>query len=172
MTLVAEEAPTSLGGFVAILCCAAIFLVIALWPVVLLFVGYSRRKRILAELDVREAALRGLLTTTTSEFGPARATFLVTGSAVYAADAPAALIAQWHNVIGGSIESLRMQTEIARRLATVRALEQARAAGAKAVVNLRYQSAEIGSTQGQGNSQRGKAIVEMLAYGTAWIPAE
>ena len=160
------------GAITGLLCCVVVFLIVAVLPFVSFAVGYSRRKRILAELEVREAAVRGLLTTTTAELGPAQSTALVIGNTAYAADAPSTFAASWRKLIGGPMESLRLQTEIARRLATVRALEQAQRLGAKAVINLRYGSAEIGSMQGYGSQRSGKAIIEVIAYGTAWIPKQ
>ena len=88
--------------------------------------------------------------------------FLVMGSAVIATDYFKVFAAKLRTLFGGEMKSYVSLMERARRQAMVRMLEQARAQGARAVWNIRY---ETSTTQGQQKKKPGG--VEILAYGTA-----
>ncbi|MGH3736574.1 MAG: heavy metal-binding domain-containing protein [Micromonosporaceae bacterium] len=154
------------GAVFGILCCALSPLLLAVLPFV---IGYSRRRRTMEDVAAREARVAHLVTANTAALGEVRRTVLVIGNVAYAADAPSVWAAGWRNLVGGSMESLRTQTDLARRLATVRALEQAAHAGAAGVVNLRFETSELNSSRGR---QQGTPIIEILAYGTAWLPVD
>ena len=92
--------------------------------------------------------------------------FLVSGSAVISIDYFKRLLAQLRNVFGGRVKSYESLVDRARREAILRMKEQARAKGAKAVVNLRLETSTIGR-----NANRKKTVgsVEAMAYGTAIV---
>lgn len=81
---------------------------------------------------------------------------LVSGSTVRAKHVGRDILAGFKNVIGGELKSYTQLLQEAREEAVQRMLEQARALGANAVVNVRFSTSSI--TQGAS---------ELFAYGTA-----
>ncbi|MCA9244821.1 MAG: heavy metal-binding domain-containing protein [Phycisphaerales bacterium] len=88
---------------------------------------------------------------------------LVMGQAVIANDYFKTVAASLRNIVGGEMKSLETLMTRARREATLRMLESARALGATEVWNVRYDTSNITS----GNSKNPAASVEVLASGTA-----
>lgn len=87
---------------------------------------------------------------------------LVTGEAVIATDYFKVFVASLRNLFGGRVRSYETLVERARREAIVRMLQQAQAAGANVVWNVRVETATI-----QGKQQGKSGGIEILAYGTA-----
>ena len=91
---------------------------------------------------------------------------LVSGSVVVGSDFFRLLIATLRKVVGGNYRSYENMLERARRHALVRLKQQARAQGASMVFNVRFSTSRI------SDSRQGEAAqVEVLAYGTAYVPA-
>jgi len=87
---------------------------------------------------------------------------LVTGEAVIATDYFKVFVASLRNLFGGRVRGYETLVERARREAVVRMLQQAQAAGANAVWNVRVETSTI-----QGKKQGKSGGIEVLAYGTA-----
>lgn len=83
---------------------------------------------------------------------------LVQGSTVRAKHVGKDIMASLKNIVGGELKGYTELLQEAREEATNRMLEQAKATGANAVLNVRYSTASI--TQG---------AAELLAYGTAMM---
>jgi uncharacterized protein YbjQ (UPF0145 family) len=89
---------------------------------------------------------------------------LVTGAVVISEDVWKRFLARLKALVGGNIKSYETLMDRARREACLRMLEDAKARGADAVMNVRYDSADIGSMSAQRSSPLG---VEVLVFGTA-----
>lgn len=83
---------------------------------------------------------------------------LVQGSTVRSKHIGKDLLAGLKNIVGGELKGYTELLQEARQEATDRMLEQAKSAGANAVLNVRFSTSSI--TQG---------AAEMLAYGTAVV---
>ena len=92
-------------------------------------------------------------------------TFLVNGSVVISVDYFKRFVAGLRNIIGGRVTPYETLIDRARREAILRMKEEARASGADAIMNIKYEMCSI--YKGRRN-QIGS--VEALAYGTALIP--
>lgn len=129
--------------------------------VVGLVFGRSRERAHIRELDAREAAAASIvvtdLRTAPPRVHPRRAAY-VSGSAVIATDYFKTIAAQLRAIVGGEVKSLGTLIDRARREARLRMIEEARAGGAVAVINVRIETSEIG-----GNTP----MTEVFAYGTA-----
>lgn len=86
---------------------------------------------------------------------------LVQGSTVRSKHVGKDLLAGLKNIVGGELKGYTELLQEARQEATDRMLEQAKSAGANAVLNIRFSTSSI--TQG---------AAEMLAYGTAVVVEE
>lgn len=87
---------------------------------------------------------------------------LVVGSVVISSDYFKTFIAAWMNLFGGRIQVYETLLERGRREAILRMKEDAIAWGASRIVNIRLETAEIGTGE-QGN---GLVALEVIAYGT------
>lgn len=92
---------------------------------------------------------------------------LVSGSVVISVDYFKRFVAGLRNLVGGRLSSYETLLDRARREAVLRMKEQAVAAGACAIYNVRLETAAITNYSGQRQST---AAVEVVAYGTAIIP--
>lgn len=92
---------------------------------------------------------------------------LVTGSVVISIDYFKRFISVLRNLVGGRVTSYESLIDRARREAVLRMKEQARDMGANLILNAKFETASIYQGRGQ---QIGS--VEVLAYGTAMIPAQ
>ncbi|MEJ2642927.1 MAG: YbjQ family protein [Desulfosarcinaceae bacterium] len=90
---------------------------------------------------------------------------LVLGSVVISVDYFKRFLAALRNLFGGRVTSYETLLDRARREALLRMKEQAQAAGAKLVFNVKYETSSI--SKGRKNTI---GSVEILAYGTALIP--
>ena len=86
---------------------------------------------------------------------------LVQGSTVRSKHLGKDIMAGLKNIVGGELKGYTELLQEARQEATERMIRQAQAAGANAVLNVRFSTSSI--TQG---------AAEMLAYGTAVVLAE
>lgn len=152
-------------GSLCCLLCVALPLGIPLYALVM---GFRRRRATQQVLTDREPQLAHLLQLSTEVPDHPGPTTLVHGSVAYAADFPSRWATSWRNVAGGHAVSLNEQIDMARRLATVRMLEQAAAQGAVGVANVRLETNHIDMSSGSQGQQA--MIIEMLAYGTALLP--
>lgn len=158
------------GVLVGTLCCLLVAGVPALLPLYALVVGFRRRKALQELLATREPRLAHLLQLSTEVPTHPGPTALVHGSVAYAADLPSRWATGWRKIVGGHARSLNEQVDMARRLATVRMLEQAAAQGAVGVANVRLETSHIDMNSGSRGQQA--MIIDMLAYGTALLPAD
>ncbi|MEL6210540.1 MAG: heavy metal-binding domain-containing protein [Pseudomonadota bacterium] len=127
--------------------------------------GYLERRHF-RQIAARERALRGFMVMTFDrlpEDQVAREATLITGSVVVSLDYFKRIIAGLRAIVGGRVKTYEPLLDRARREAMLRLLEQARAAGFDAVINVRLQTSRIASARGD----QGTAGVEMLAFGTA-----
>lgn len=90
---------------------------------------------------------------------------LVIGSVVISIDYFKRFLAALRNLFGGRVSAYETLLDRARREALLRMKEQAEAAGAKLVFNVKYETSSI--SKGRKDTV---GSVEMLAYGTALIP--
>lgn len=93
-------------------------------------------------------------------------TELVTGNVVISIDYFKSIAAGLRGLVGGRVKSYETLLDRARREAVLRMKEQADALGAKMVFNVKLETASI--SKGRKNKI---GSVEVLAYGTAIIPA-
>lgn len=124
------------------------------------FFGTRAQKKHIANLKAREAALSHIIVTNLKTL-PATGNppILVTGSVVIAFDYFRRFIAGFVMLVGGRITMYETMLDRARREALLRLLEEAHAAGAQEVHNIRYEFSRVGNTT--------KGGAELLAYGTA-----
>lgn len=119
----------------------------------------------------REEELRGLMVFKLKNIPPEMTpcqTCLVMGSVVIGMDYFKTFLAMLSNFLGGRIHSYETLVDRARREAVLRMKEDARRHGAKYVMNVKFNTANIMS----GNREnKGSGCVEIIVYGTAIIPA-
>lgn len=127
--------------------------------------GYLERRHF-RQIAQREDALHGFPVMTFDVLPndrEARDATLLTGSVVVSLDYFKRIIAGLRAIVGGRVKTYEPLLDRARREAMLRLVEQARAAGYDAVINVRLQTSRIASARGD----QGTAGVEMLAFGTA-----
>jgi uncharacterized protein YbjQ (UPF0145 family) len=136
---------------------------------ILLGIGYvfgSRaEKQHYHSLHLREQQIQGLTISTKGAKTPtpqAQAAALMVGSAVISSDYFKTFVAGIINLLGGRIEVFESLLDRARREALLRMQESAIAWGAKHIINVRIETAELGGRNGNG-----VVAVEVIAYGTA-----
>ena len=128
-------------------------------------VGTAVERSHLHDLARREAALRGIGATNLRTVPAGMrvvSSQLVSGSVVIGSDYFKTLAAGLRKIIGGELRSFERMMERARREALCRMLEDAQRLGATAVINVRYETANIG-----GMGPNSKPMAEVVAYGTA-----
>lgn len=143
-------------------------------PVVLLAVGYffgrfNERKHY-EDIERREQNYASVLVTdlkTPVGFAPPGSGTLVIGQMVVASDYLKTFVASIKNLFGGELKSFATLMDRARREARLRMVEEAIKVGAVGVINVRYETSQIGASSAQG---RGAAMSEVLCYGTAIMP--
>lgn len=91
--------------------------------------------------------------------------FLISGNVVISVDYFKRFVAGLRNIVGGRVTPYETLIDRARREAILRLKEEARAAGARMILNVKYEMCSI--YKGRRN-QIGS--VEVLAYGTAFSP--
>lgn len=141
---------------------------------VLLFLGYvfgrTAETRHYRSIREREKALRGKVMLIQTRFPPsglgAHDSELVMGSVVISVDYFKRFLAGLRNLFGGRVKSYESLLDRARREAVLRMQASADALGADKVINVKMETASI--YKGRRNAI---GSVEVLAYGTALIPA-
>ena len=91
---------------------------------------------------------------------------LVIGNTVVSVDYFKRFLAALRNLFGGRVTAYESLLDRARRESLLRMKQQAEVLGAEMVFNVKYETASI--SKGQGNTI---GSIEVLAYGTALIPA-
>lgn len=131
------------------------------------FVGNAIEKKHFREIRAREEKVHGFPVITFATLpldwrvGSAE---LVTGSVVVSLDYFKRIIAGLRGLIGGRVKTYEPLLDRARREAVLRMIEDAKARGYDAVVNVRLETSRLANARKDG---RGTAGVEMLAFGTA-----
>ena len=135
---------------------------------ILVGIGYFYGTRIeqqhFQSLQHRERQVQTLPTSCVGAKTPipqAQAAELFVGSVVISSDYFKTFVASFMNLLGGRITVYETLLEQGRREAVLRLQEQALAWGAKHLINVRIETAELGSNSGQGI-----IAVEVMAYGT------
>jgi uncharacterized protein YbjQ (UPF0145 family) len=88
--------------------------------------------------------------------------FLVSGSVVIANDYFKLFVAGLRNLFGGQMNSYETLLDRARREAVLRMKDKAKALGAEAVFNVKYEASNI-----SGQMKKKMPVIEVHAYGTA-----
>jgi uncharacterized protein YbjQ (UPF0145 family) len=138
--------------------------------VVLLVVTYGIgswvERRHFAQLRAREIRSRNFPLATFREvpasWGAVTESGLVSGSCVISLDYFKRFVAGLRLLIGGRIPSYETLLDRARREAVLRMKESAHAAGYRAVIGMRLETAQVAPSR-----QGGTAGVEVIAWGTA-----
>ena len=140
-------------------------------PLLLLFCAWLLQHRVVRSrrkyLDEQEKHFREVLQISNLKQFPAGGKFtnpvLVAGSAAVANNYFVSFLAGFKHVFGGEVKGYTQLCSDARRLALVRMYQEAEAAGANAVFNIRFETSTIISA----NNQKESGGVELIAYGTA-----
>jgi uncharacterized protein YbjQ (UPF0145 family) len=90
---------------------------------------------------------------------------MVTGSVVISVDYFKTVVAALRNLVGGNLNGYETLLDRARREALLRLQRQAAERGARAVVNVKFETSRV-----SGDAARSIGSVEVLAYGTALTP--
>ncbi len=134
------------------------------------FFGRFAEKRHYKSIIKREAEYRHI-PVIASRFPPdtqtANASMMVTGSVVVSIDYFKRFLASLRTLIGGKVTSYESLLDRARREAILRMKEEASELGADKVFNIKLETSSI------SKSAKGKVgSIEVLAYGTAFIPID
>ncbi len=141
-------------------------LVSLLLLVVAFFSGRHYRSRHLASIIEREAALAHIRVIAVKRVPPVFGDQqLVCGSVVVSSDYFTRLLAFLRNLVGGNLRTHEVLLDLARREAVLRLKQQAAAAGADAVLNLKISTVPLDDVFNRQSGTVG--TVEVLAYGTA-----
>lgn len=130
-------------------------------------IGSMRERAHLASLAQRETASRDMLVTNLrfpTEPETIVSVTLVGGDVVIATDYFKTFVSGYRKLIGGEMRAYETLVRRARREATLRMIENARAMGAREVWNVRIEMPNVGGLQAQGG-----VMCEAFAYGTAVI---
>ena len=87
---------------------------------------------------------------------------LVTGQVVIASDYLKNFFAQYRQLFGGEMKSYQTMMQRGKAEARLRMIEEAKRLGATAVINVRFETSQIGQARGKA-----AAMSEVLCYGTA-----
>ena len=131
------------------------------------FVGSALESRHFASIIKREKELREFPVLTFESLPKdwkVGSSEMVTGSIVVSLDYFKRIIAGLRGLIGGRVKTYEPLLERARREAVLRMVEEARALGYHAVINVRLETSRLANSTRDG---KGTAGIEMLAFGTA-----
>jgi len=132
-------------------------------------VGSVRERRHFKSLQIRESQYSDMILRNVKvvpDCDTVKRAMLVSGEAVIASDYFKSFAARLRNIVGGEMKTYETLMSRARREATLRMMEHARAGGAKEIWNIRYETSNIRSASGRyglGTS------VEVFAFGTAVV---
>lgn len=87
---------------------------------------------------------------------------IVLGQVVIASDYLKNFFAQYRQLFGGEMKSYHKMMERGKAEARLRMIEDAKQKGASAVINVRFETSQIGQARGKS-----AAMSEVLCYGTA-----
>ena len=90
---------------------------------------------------------------------------LVAGSVVVSEDYFKRILSSLYSVFGGRVKSYETLLDRARREAVLRMKAEAAAHGARMIINIKFQTFAVPGRSGRIGA------VELLAYGTALVPA-
>lgn len=130
------------------------------------FVGRSRERRHLEDLDRREAAAAGVTVVDVKQVPPGFSVGdgrLVMGEVVIATDYFKSVMAMLRNIVGGEVKTYQTLLSRARREAKLRMIEEAQALGADLILNVRFEWSDVGPRI---------ASTEIFCYGTAITPVD
>ncbi|NER82845.1 MAG: YbjQ family protein [Leptolyngbya sp. SIO1D8] len=128
------------------------------------FVGSYIEKKHLDDLHDREYRTRQLKIISVgakTRIPEADRAKLFVGSVVISSDYFKTFVAFWINIFGGRITTYETLLERGRREAILRMKEEAIKWGARQIVNVRLETAEMG-----GQDKNGLVALEIVAYGT------
>lgn len=89
---------------------------------------------------------------------------LVSGNVVISVDYFKTMVAGLKSLFGGRINAYESLLDRARREAILRMQEEAKTLGARAIINMKFETCQV-----SGSAGKGIGSVEVLAYGTAMI---
>ncbi len=134
-------------------------------PIVFIVVGRVREKNHFEDIAKREGLHHGFPVIDIAQL-PAGMTAsrgeLVTGQVVIASDYLKNFFAQYRQLFGGEMKSYQTMMQRAKAEARLRMIEEAKRLGATAVINVRFETSQIGQARGKS-----AAMSEVLCYGTA-----
>ncbi|MFT6051097.1 MAG: hypothetical protein ACI9B9_000737 [Halioglobus sp.] len=129
--------------------------------------GRRAEKKHYTSIFKREDELRDIVVLT-SRRPPTQDTWadatLVCGNVVISVDYFKTVVAGLRNLVGGNIVAYESLLDRARREAVLRMQQQARAGGAKIIINTKFETSRV-----SGSAGRGIGSVEVFAYGTALL---
>jgi len=135
-----------------------------------LIVGRLNEKRHFQNLELRESKCQNFLITQIKSFPDAepgqQPPQLFVSEAVIASDYLKSFFTKLRGIFGGEMRSYQSLLVRARREATLRIVEQARAQNYNAICNLKIETADVGGNTSRGN--RGVVMVAILASATAY----
>lgn len=150
------------------------FLLQIVVPAVLLVIGYlagrSAEKRHYRSIIERERQLRDVLVFAERlppPQHPAPGSCLVSGTVVVSVDYFKRFLGALRMLVGGRLISHESLVDRARREAILRMKQQARAMGATGIFNVKIETTSISK-----GARQTVGAVEVLAYGTALVPAQ
>ena len=114
-------------------------------------IGRARERAHWNQLDDREAAVANVVIIDTDEPPPGLDPVhgeLVMGSAVIGSDYLKQWLSGWRMLFGGELKSYQTVLSRARREANIRMVEEAWNLGARAVINVRYETVELRESGG------------------------
>jgi len=133
------------------------------------FMGGANERKHVADIEVREQRHQTFPVTdlkTTVGMPGTTGGALVLGQVVIASDYLKTWLAGLRNLFGGEMKSFQTLLDRARREARLRMVESAISQGAVGIINVRFETSQIG----QGSGNRGLPMSEVLCYGTAVFP--
>jgi uncharacterized protein YbjQ (UPF0145 family) len=132
------------------------------------FFGRRAEAKHYKRIFAREDQLRHIVVST-DRLPPAQfityQSVLVSGNVVISVDYFKRVSAALRSLVGGHIRSYETLLDRARREALLRMQEQARSAGAEAIINTKFETSRI-----SGGNSSGIGSIEILVYGTALTP--
>lgn len=134
------------------------------------FFGRRAESKHYKSIFAREDELRHVVVTTDRMPPPelmGHQSGLVAGNVVISIDYFKLISAALRNLVGGRIRVYESLLDRARREAILRMQAQANAAGARAIINTKFETSRI-----SGNANQGIGSIEVLAYGTALVPPQ
>lgn len=130
-------------------------------PIVLSVVGAALERNHEQQLDEREARVASfpIFDTRAAPPGSSAATgTLVSGNVVMGTGYLKQLLASFRTLVGGEVKGYQRVLTRARREAQLRMVERAIEQGASAIINVRFETSDVGG---------GQPFAEVFCYGTA-----